>query len=72
MRNILCFGDSNTWGYTPKVGTRYDEETRWPTLAQAMLGNDYKLHEAGLNGRTTQTDQVDKPFRNGSKYLALF
>ena len=72
MHNILCFGDSNTWGYMPNSGERFNEDTRWPALAQSMLGNEYKIHEAGLNGRTIQTDQTDKPFRNGSQYLGLY
>ena len=23
MRHILCYGDSNTWGYTPGTGVRF-------------------------------------------------
>ena len=26
--NILCFGDSNTWGLVPCVGNRFDIEKR--------------------------------------------
>ena len=29
MKRILCFGDSNTWGFAPKDGYRFDENTRW-------------------------------------------
>lgn len=28
--NILCYGDSNTWGFPPGDGRRFDDETRWP------------------------------------------
>ena len=24
-KRIVCFGDSNTWGYIPITGERYDE-----------------------------------------------
>ncbi len=27
-KRIICFGDSNTWGYDPTTGSRYDENTR--------------------------------------------
>ena len=27
-KRIICFGDSNTWGYDPVSGSRYDENTR--------------------------------------------
>ena len=50
-RRILCFGDSNTWGYKP-TGGRYDEDTRWPMRMQRVLGDDYIVVEEGLNGRT--------------------
>ena len=28
MKNILCFGDSNTWGYDPATQTRFDNKTQ--------------------------------------------
>ena len=28
QKNILCFGDSNTWGYIPGTGERYAPEVR--------------------------------------------
>ena len=33
-KRIICFGDSNTWGYDPVSGSRYDENTRWPMRMQ--------------------------------------
>lgn len=72
MRNILCFGDSNTWGYIPGTGFRYDEGSRWTALTQALLGNEFHVHEAGLNGRTTMCDQPDRKFRNGATLLSLY
>ena len=31
---LLCFGDSNTYGYDPRsyLGGRYGETVRWPCL----------------------------------------
>ena len=51
--NILCFGDSNTWGYKPDKSGRYDENIRWTGLLQKKLGSGYHIIEEGLCGRTT-------------------
>lgn len=46
---ILCIGDSNTWGYNPLNGLRF--EKRWTKiLAELMPENE--IVEEGLNGRT--------------------
>ena len=29
MYRILCYGDSNTWGYRPIKSNRYEEGVRW-------------------------------------------
>ena len=36
MKTVLCYGDSNTWGYNPRGG-RFDYTTRWPTVMAALL-----------------------------------
>ena len=51
--NILCFGDSNTYGFIPDGSGRYDEDIRWTGLLQKRLGNNYNIIEEGLCGRTT-------------------
>ena len=43
--NILCFGDSNTWGYKPDKTGRFDENTRWTALLQKKLGPEYHIIE---------------------------
>lgn len=55
-KRILCFGDSNTWGFTPGLCVRMDENTRWTSLLQKRLGESYRVIECGLNGRTTTFD----------------
>jgi lysophospholipase L1-like esterase len=72
MRHVLCFGDSNTWGYVPGTGERYDEEIRWPALTQLLLNNEFTLYEAGLSGRTINSDDTSRDFRNGAKLLNLY
>ena len=52
MKNILCFGDSNTWGYEPLVARRYPADVRWPGVLQNSLGDGFRVIEEGLNGRT--------------------
>ena len=43
MKEILCFGDSNTYGYCPDGSGRFDADTRWTGLLQKKLGtNDCK------------------------------
>ncbi len=78
MKNILCFGDSNTWGYIP--GTfdpdaflfeRYDFSKRWPGILQNGLGNDYRIIENGLGGRTTDIDDPTRPDKNGLTQISF-
>lgn len=52
MKQILCFGDSNTFGSIPGGG-RHGRAVRWPARLQTLLGNDYYVIEEGLGGRTT-------------------
>jgi len=72
MRNILCFGDSNTWGYVPGTGKRYDSKTRWTALTSQMLDNEFTLIEAGLSGRTINSDDPFRSDRNGSQFINLY
>ena len=38
MRRILCYGDSNTWGYDAAADDRFPEEVRWTGVLQQLLG----------------------------------
>lgn len=69
MKTIVCFGDSNTWGYDPASSGRFPADQRWTGVLQAVLGSDYKVIEEGLNGRTTTVDDPIYPHRNGLDYL---
>lgn len=72
LKNIMCFGDSNTYGFIAgSGGARYDEHSRWTKLLQKRLGEEYYVIEEGLNGRTTIFDDLDKRFMNGSEYLEM-
>lgn len=49
--SILCFGDSNTYGYDPRgfFGGRYDAADRWVDLLAKSIGRE--CINAGVNGR---------------------
>ena len=69
QKRILCFGDSNTYGYPP-VGGRYDENTRWPMRLNRELGSGFTVIEEGFNGRTCVFDDpVEGGFKSGVRYL---
>ncbi len=69
VRTILCFGDSNTWGYDPASGKRFPPDVRWTGVMARELGDEYRVIEEGLNGRTTRWDDPIEPGRNGLTYL---
>lgn len=64
-KRILCFGDSNTWGYIPESGERYEEEIRWTGVLARELGTDWRVIEEGLSGRTTVFSDLMEPERCG-------
>lgn len=68
-KRILCYGDSNTWGYVPIIGDRFPANMRWTGLLQESLGDDYEIIEEGLNGRTTTLYHPTMPWKNGKTYL---
>jgi lysophospholipase L1-like esterase len=53
MINILCYGDSNTFGWDPEKARRPETDERWPGVLAKELGNGYHVVEEGLPGRTT-------------------
>ena len=68
-KRILCFGDSNTWGYHSPLGERFDEDTRWTGRLQKRLGDGYTVIEEGDNGRTTVWDDPVENRMAGLSYL---
>lgn len=64
MKRILCFGDSNTFGYiSGSEHRRYDENKRWTGVLQRLLGLQFKIIEEGLNSRTI----ISKDLRKGKE-----
>ena len=69
MKTVLCYGDSNTYGYVPESGMRYPKEIRYPGRLQVLLGDEYTVIEEGCNGRTTIHDDPIDGWKNGLDYL---
>ena len=69
MKNILCYGDSNTHGQIGGSEERYPRDIRWTGRLQKLLGENYYIIEEGLPGRTTVWDDPIEEHKNGRKYL---
>ena len=65
---ILCYGDSNTWGYTPVSGVR--NPNRWTRVLKDLI-EDSEIIEEGLNARTLDSTEDIEPHKNGFNYLLL-
>lgn len=65
MKNILFYGDSNTWGFDPATRNRYPYKVRWTSICAGILGADFCCIPSGMNGRTTMFDDPLKGCRNG-------
>lgn len=63
---ILCYGDSNTWGYMPITGERY--LNRWTRVLKDLI-EDSEIIEEGLNARTLDSTDSFEPHKNGLNYL---
>ena len=46
-RRVLCFGDSNTYGYDPARDGRYGDDERYPMVLQDLLGDGWSVVEEG-------------------------
>ncbi|MBL9177735.1 MAG: SGNH/GDSL hydrolase family protein [Verrucomicrobiaceae bacterium] len=74
MKTVLCFGDSNTWGFIPESITspfseRHAHDVRWTGVLARELGDGFHVIEEGQNGRTTVHDDPFAAARNGKTVL---
>jgi lysophospholipase L1-like esterase len=72
-RTILCFGDSNTWGFNPDGGGRLPHDTRWTNQLELLLNRNasrqaWRTIEDGLNSRTWLLDDPIGAARYGAQY----
>lgn len=70
MVNILCFGDSNTFGTNP-AGGRWPLDVRWTGVLQRLLGDNYRVIEEGCGGRTTVYEDEIEQDKNGRYQLRV-
>ena len=70
MMNILCFGDSNTFGTNPSGG-RWDLHERWTSVLQDELGSEYRIIEEGLGGRVTVMEDELEGDKCGKRHLPV-
>jgi lysophospholipase L1-like esterase len=70
MKQILAFGDSNTWGLVPGSfpHKRYPWGVRWTSLVQEK-NSTIRIAEEGLCGRTTVFEDELRPGRKAVKSL---
>lgn len=76
MKNILCYGDSNTWGADPSwdrqgISQRHPADVRWTGVLQKELGSEYRIYECGLNCRNSAFEDTLVPDCNGLKTLPM-
>jgi len=58
---VVCFGDSNTYGYDPRGywGGRYAADSRWPDLLASK--NGWTVVNEGMNGRIIPRTTISFP-----------
>ncbi len=71
MKKILCYGDSNTFGYIPENSGRYDKDSRWCGVLANLLQN-CEVVEEGMNNRTGFFKNPAGLKQSGGEYLSVF
>jgi lysophospholipase L1-like esterase len=71
MKKILCYGDSNTFGFIPKTCGRYEKSERWSGMLSELLPN-YEIIEEGMNNRTGFFTNPEGLKQSGGDYLSVY
>lgn len=72
MRQVLCFGDSNTWGLIAGTWKRHPWSERWTGILQEKLsGQEIRIIEEGLCGRTTVFEDKKRKGRRGEAIFPI-
>ncbi|MBQ3263147.1 MAG: arylesterase [Oscillospiraceae bacterium] len=69
--NILCYGDSNTYGLTTDWKGRLPRSARWPGRLQMLLGEEHWVVEDGLIGRTCAIPDRHRYGRSAMDFLPV-
>lgn len=76
-RSILCFGDSNTWGYIPTDDSnplqyrRYGRDIRWPRVLESLLGPGHRVYDYGICGLAGAMASGAGKFEDGMSRAAI-
>lgn len=72
MKKILCFGDSNTYGFVPQKCNRYSKNERWSGILADLLGDEYEILEEGMNNRTGFYKNPESVKHCALEYLPIY
>lgn len=72
MKKILCYGDSNTFGFIPETCRRYEKNERWSGILSELLGDNFQIVEEGMNNRTGFFKNPEGLKQSGGEYLSIF
>lgn len=67
MKTVLCFGDSNTFGYIPGGIGRFSVIERYTGILSTLLWPEYNVVANGVVGRTTV---YEDPVREGKRGIS--
>ena len=61
-KQILFYGDSNTYGYDPAdpYENRYPQESCWGSILSRAFCDEWDIHCCGMNGRRLPDLRYDK------------
>ncbi len=71
MKKILCYGDSNTFGFIPQTCGRYKKNERWSGILSDLLPN-FEIIEEGMNNRTGFFKNPAGLKQSGGEYLPIY
>ncbi|MBQ8458789.1 hypothetical protein IJ541_01655 [bacterium] len=71
MKKILCYGDSNTFGFIPGTCGRYEKNQRWSGILSQLLP-DSEIIEEGMNNRTGFFKSPEGLKHSGGDYLPIY
>lgn len=71
MKKLLCYGDSNTYGFIPKTCGRYEKSERWSGILSELLPY-YEVIEEGMNNRTGFFKNPEGLKQSGGEYLPVY
>ncbi len=71
MKKLLCYGDSNTYGFIPKTCGRYEKSERWTGILDELLPY-FEILEEGMNNRTGFFKNPEGLKQSGGEYLPIY